>query len=82
MNVSGQVVRDLDWSKDGRILVTVSWDGMVRTYDMQLQQITTELLLFESDKELNYVSLSPEEDWLYVGSRKANLYRIPCKWPR
>lgn len=82
LKVSGPVVRDLDWSKDGRILVTVSWDGMVRTYDAQLQQLTAEFHLFESDTELNFVSLSPEEDWLYVVSRRANLYRIPCKWPR
>lgn len=79
LQVAGPEALDIDWSQDGQTLVAVGLDGVLRTYDTTLRQMTSEFALFNSDRGIEKVKLSPKEDWLFVKSRNGSLYRIPCK---
>lgn len=77
LRTAGSPINDLTWSKDAETLVCVSQDGMLRTLDTILVQVTAEVPLQINDP--SGVKLSPEEDWIYILGREGTLLRIPIR---
>jgi serine/threonine protein kinase/WD40 repeat protein len=76
IKVSGSSARDLAWSADGTTLACVGLDGYLRTFDVDLRLMTSEIML--QLKSPVGLRLSLDENWLYVIDRDGGLIRVPC----
>jgi WD40 repeat protein len=76
IKVSGSSARDLAWSADGTTLACVGLDGYLRTFDVDLRLMTSEIML--QQKSPVGLRLSLDENWLYVIDRDGGLIRVPC----
>ncbi len=76
IRTAGSPVRDMAWSKDCETLVCISSDGVLRTFDTFILQVTSEIQL--PLKNPNMLKIAPEENCIYALERDGTLKRIPC----
>jgi WD40 repeat protein len=72
----GGPIKQFCWSRDQSILVTLCMDRFLRTYDVALGRITTQLPLpIDEPSELEIPS---DEQSIFVLDKKGKVVRIPC----
>jgi serine/threonine protein kinase len=64
------------WSRDQQTLICVSRDGFLKTYDIALQQLTSEFLL--PSRDLMKVITSIDENWIYALDRSGTVTCFRC----
>ena len=79
LNLPGSAASDVFWSSDRKTLATVSRDGFLRTFDIALQQMTSEIRLSIADPIT--IRSAPEENSLYILGLDGTILRIPCSDP-
>jgi WD40 repeat protein len=72
----GPIIKDFYWSKDQSVLVTLSMDRYLRTYDVALRRITTQIPL--SIQEPKKLEIPLDEKAIFVLDTKGKIVRLPC----
>lgn len=72
----GPIIKDFYWSKDQSVLVTLSMDRNLRTYDVALRRITTQIPL--SIQEPKKLEIPLDEKAIFVLDTKGKIVRLPC----
>jgi WD40 repeat protein len=76
LTLPGSAASDLFWSKDLNTIACVSRDGFLRTFDIALKQMTSEIRLSVSDPVS--IRSSPDEDELFILGLSGSILRVPC----
>ena len=72
----GPIIKDFYWSKDQSVLVTMSMDRYLRTYDVALRRITTQIPL--SIQEPKKLEIPLDEKAIFVLDTRGKIVRLPC----
>jgi WD40 repeat protein len=76
IRMHGGPIRDLCWSKDQQILLSLGGDGRLRTYDLNSLRISSEIALPISDPK--HLRLGAYEQSVLVLDNQGSILRIPC----
>jgi len=76
IRMHGGPIRDLCWSKDQQILLSLGGDGRLRTYDLNSLRISSEIALPISDPK--HLRLGGHEQSVLVLDNQGSILRIPC----
>ena len=71
----GQTI-EVAWSKDQGVLVSISREGRLRTYDLDSQRLSTEIALPLSDPK--HLKISSDEQAVFVSAHSGTVLRLPC----
>jgi len=77
LHLPGGAASDILWSKDLHTIACLSRDGFLRTFDIELRQMTSEVFLSITDPIS--IRSSVDEDMLFVIGLSGTMLRIPCR---
>jgi len=72
----GGQIKEFCWSKDQSILVTLCMDRVLRTYDVGLRRLTTQLPL-AIEEPIN-LEIPSDEQSIFVLDKAGKVVRLPC----
>jgi serine/threonine protein kinase/WD40 repeat protein len=74
----GDLVMDTKWSNDGQVLVTISADSILRTYDIASQSLTSEILTPMSTPR--FLHIPADQESIFIVDTLGRYSRLPCPW--
>jgi WD40 repeat protein len=69
---------DTKWSNDGQVLVTISADSILRTYDIASQSLTSEILTPMSTPR--FLHIPADQESIFIVDTLGRYSRLPCPW--
>ncbi|MFM8216818.1 MAG: WD40 repeat domain-containing protein, partial [Pirellula sp.] len=72
----GGQIKEFCWSKDQSILITLCMDRVLRTYDVGLRRLTTQLPL--PIEEPSNLEIPSDEQSIFVLDKAGKVIRLPC----
>jgi len=76
MRQHGGPINDIQWSEDQKVLMTISQDGLLRTYDLESLRLSAEISVpFDNPKSIR---VCPDEDSVFIMASNGAVFQIAC----